>query len=108
MACWDTSCLLKLYAPESDSAVFQAHAARGGAILTSELTRLDLFTALASKEAAIDLHPGAAKLAMAAFDGDRAASLIGTRAIGPAVVQPFEQLVAQCHQRATPVPLRTR
>jgi uncharacterized protein with PIN domain len=41
MACWDTSCLVKLYAPERDSPAFETHVADGATVVTSEITRFE-------------------------------------------------------------------
>ncbi len=36
MSYWDTSCLIKLYTPEPDSATFHTHLATGGACVTCD------------------------------------------------------------------------
>jgi uncharacterized protein with PIN domain len=52
MAYWDTSCLVKLYVPEADSAVFTAHISGGATVVTSAIARLELWATLRRKEAA--------------------------------------------------------
>ena len=36
MSYWDTGCLVKLYCPEHNSAVFRAHVAAGRTVVTAE------------------------------------------------------------------------
>jgi predicted nucleic acid-binding protein len=50
MAYWDTSCLVKLYAPEADSADLKAHVVSGVTVVTSEIDAIHLSTALVSAE----------------------------------------------------------
>lgn len=70
MAYWDTSCLAKLYVPESDSDVFHDFAARGDVIRTSTLSRLEFFVLVHRKEAEGYLRPGGARKAVAQYDED--------------------------------------
>jgi len=107
MAYWDTSCLLKLYAPEADSADFKAHVREGATLVTSEIARLELCAALHRKEAADDLRQGGAKRALAAYDANVAAGLIVVNAVSPAVVENFESVIERCHHRSPPLSLRT-
>ena len=61
MAYWDTSCLLKLYIPEFDSADFKAHVLRGATILTSEIKRLELWATFVRKETLHGVQAGGAR-----------------------------------------------
>ena len=107
MAYWDTSCLLKLYAPERDSAVFKAHLLAGALTITSFITRLELWAALRRKESLGDLRPGGARLALAAYDADVAAGLIQVAPLDSTVTRHFESIIERCHGRPPPVVLRT-
>jgi predicted nucleic acid-binding protein len=107
MAYWDTSCLLKLYAPEADSAAFKAHVLGGATVVTAEIARLELFAALRRKESAGDLRSGGAKLALAAYDVDVAEGLISVRPLGRATVEKFEAIIEQCNSLSPIVPVRT-
>lgn len=107
MAYWDTSCLLKLYAPEADSIDFEAQVLSGVTLVTSQIARLELHAALQRKEAAGDLLPGGARRALAAYDADVALGLIGVAAMDLAVVRTFDEIVEQCYHRQTPILLRT-
>jgi uncharacterized protein len=107
MAYWDTSCLLKLYAPEADSTDFEVHVMDSVTLVTSVIARLELFAALQYKEAANDLHAGGARQALAAYDSDVALGLISVRAMDSAVVEKFEAIIEQCYRRSPPLYLRT-
>jgi len=107
MAYWDTSCLLKLYAPEADSIKFEAYVIGGAAFFTSEITRLELHAALQRKEAAKDLQPGGGRRALQSYDADVASGLILVRPIGPAVVANFDAIIEKCYRQTPLLPLRT-
>ncbi len=49
MAYWDTSCLVKLYVPEMDSAAITAEVIAGITVVTSEIARLELWATLRRK-----------------------------------------------------------
>jgi predicted nucleic acid-binding protein len=107
MAYWDTSCLVKLYAPEPDSAPLRAHVASGTSVVTSTIARFELWATLRRKEAAGDLHPGGARQALAAYDDDVALGLILVETMSPPVTARFEMIIEQCHGRTPPLALRT-
>jgi len=107
MAYWDTSCLLKLYAPEADSAALEAHLASGAAVVTSEITRWELWAALRRKEAAGDLSAGGARQALRAYDADILAGQIAMEPLSAAVVTEFEAIIEKCVGQTPPVLLRT-
>ena len=106
MAYWDTSCLLKLYAPESDSDVFRARALQGDSVITSDITRFELFAALSRKESAGDLYAGGARQALAAYDADVQAAAIVVVVTATSNSQ-FENVIDRCYRRMPVVPLRT-
>jgi predicted nucleic acid-binding protein len=107
MAYWDTSCLIKLYAFEADSADFQAHALAGSSVVTSEITRLELHAAPQRKEAARDLQVGGARQLLRVFDSDVANGLILVKALAPAVAAQFDAIIEQCYRQTPVLPLRT-
>ena len=107
MSYWDTSCLLKLYAPETDSLDFETRVLGGATLVTSEIARLELHAALQRKEAAKDLQAGGARRALAAYDADVAAGLVSVRPISPMIVAKFEAIIEKCYGQHPVVPLRT-
>jgi predicted nucleic acid-binding protein len=107
VAYWDTSCLVKLYVPEADSPVIRAHLVPGVSVVTSEISRLELWATLRRKEAIGDLLAGGARRAITVFDGDVAAGLIIVEEISAVVVTRYETVVDHCLGRTPPIPLRT-
>lgn len=107
MAYWDTSCLVKLNAPEADSAVFKAHVVNGATVVTCEIARMELWATLRRKEAAGDLAASGARKALAAYDADVAARQIVVEPMDAAVAAEYETIVDQFHERTPVVPLRT-
>ena len=107
MAYWDTSCLLKLYAPEADSAALEAQLVSGATVVTSEITRWELWAALRRKEAAGDLSAGGARQALQAYDADILAGQIAMEPLSAAVVTEFEAIIEKCVGQTPPVLLRT-
>jgi predicted nucleic acid-binding protein len=107
MAYWDTSCLVKLYAPERDSNQLKAHVIGGATVVTSEMARLEFWVTLRRKESAGDLHVGGARKALDAYNADIRAGLILVEAMDLTVLAKFEEIVDQCHGYAPPLPLRT-
>jgi predicted nucleic acid-binding protein len=107
MAYCDTSCLLKLYAPERDSTTFKSYVVSGVTLVTSEIARLELWATLRRKKAAGDLQPGGARRALGAFDSDISAKLIAIEAIDSQVVARFEAIIEQMHGLKPAIQLRT-
>ena len=74
---WDTSALIKLYAPEPDSPYFLTLLSRAeGPLLTSDITRAEVLCTLYRKEHAGDLAAGAAEVLFARFLADADAGRI--------------------------------
>ena len=107
MAYWDTSCLLKLYVPEKDSALIRAYLLEGVNVVTSEITRLEFWAALVRKEKSGDLNPGGARKALAAYDADVAAQMILVKPISAAVAERFEAIMEQSGEHTPAIWLRT-
>lgn len=71
MIYWDTCCVLKLYAKESDSEFWlRAATKESSALYTSQLTRSELAFALIAKEQRKELKPGAADILLSKFEQD--------------------------------------
>ena len=71
MIYWDTCCVLKLYARESDSEFWLKTAAKEtSALHISQLTRSELAFALVAKEQRKELKPGAADILLSKFEQD--------------------------------------
>jgi uncharacterized protein len=107
MAYWDTSCLVKLYAPEADSSIFKAHVVNGATVVTCEIARMELWATLCRKEAAGDLGAGGARKALQAHDADVAAGHIVVEAMDAAVATEYETIIEQFHGQTPALPLRT-
>jgi hypothetical protein len=107
MSYWDTSCLLKLYVAEPDSALFEAHAATGQLIVSSFIGECELWTTLRRKEAEGSLSAGAAAALLQLFRNDVAAGEILLIPAGEFVQAEFEAMVARCHGGQTAIPIRT-
>lgn len=107
MGYWDTSCLVKLYAAEPDSARFAALVTAGETIVTSEITRFELWTTLRRKEAARDITPGGARRGLIAYDRNVAGGLVSVRPLAQRVTARFEVLIDRCFTLMPPVQLRT-
>ena len=58
MAYWDSSCLLKLYVTEYDSADFESYLLTNPDITTSAIARFELWAAFRRKEALGDISAG--------------------------------------------------
>lgn len=107
MAYWDTSCLVKLYAPEADSAVFKARVVNGATVVTCEIARMELWATLCRKEAEGDLGAGGARKALEAYDSDVASGQIAVEAMDAAVAAEYETIIENFHGQTPALPLRT-
>jgi predicted nucleic acid-binding protein len=107
MGYWDTSCLLKLYVLEADSPVIRAHLRDSASLVTSEITRWELYAALRGKEARGDLTAGGARAGVALYDNDVLNGAVQIVALSSTVVGGFELLIDQCQSRSPPLLLRT-
>jgi predicted nucleic acid-binding protein len=107
MAYWDTSCLVKLYAPEADSAVFKAHVVNGATVVTCEIARMELWATLCRKEAEGGLDARGARKALEAYDADVAAGQIVVETINAAVTAEYETIIEKFHGQIPALPLRT-
>jgi uncharacterized protein with PIN domain len=95
MSYWDTSALLKLYVTEPDSPRFRAHASATGPVLTSDIARWELFTALHRKETAGNISTGTAQAFYSQFEMDIAAGRVIVLACDPKHLPGFQSLVTK-------------
>ena len=107
MSYWDTSCLVKLYVAEPDSAQFESHAASAGPLVTSEIGAWELWTTLRRKEAAGSLAAGAARALMQMFRNDVASGEIVLIPADAACQTELEAIVDKCHGHTPAIPIRT-
>lgn len=108
MSYWDTSAIVKLFAKESDSSDFEAQAARElGRMVTSWVTRLELWSTLRRKESESGLLAGEAGTLLLDFDFGIARgewTLVPTSA---EVRAEFERVVEICCSRRPRIVIRT-
>ena len=108
MSYWDTSGLVKLYAPEPDSAQFELHALNSAAKPTvAAVTRLEMWVALRRKEADGFMSSGHARLHLARFDEDVKRGEVRVVDFDDAVSEEFEKLTEECFSQAPPLLVRT-
>ena len=106
MSYWDTSCLLKLYVAEPDSAQFEEHAAVGQ-VVSSFIGAYELWTTLRRKEAEGSLGAGAAGALFQIFRNDVAAGEALMIPDGEVMQAEFEGMVDRCHGGQPSIPIRT-
>ncbi|KAA1258038.1 Ribonuclease VapC46 [Rubripirellula obstinata] len=105
---WDTSALLKLYAPETDSSDYRRLLiSKPEPIAISTLHFVELYYALVAKECRGEIQPGAAKLLFQSFrrhvDERRYMSIeVDAKATAFSC-----QILDQCMGIANPIPLRS-
>ena len=108
MSYWDTSCLVKLYTPETDSVQVSRHlATSAGGCVTSKLTPLEFWATVRRKEAEGILAPGEAATVRKALDSDVSDGLITVVGCNSSVRELFRVFVEQCYAQAPPIFLRT-
>ena len=105
---WDTSALIKLYAPEPDSPYFLTLLSRvEGPLLTSDITRAEVLCTLYRKEHAGDLTAGAAAGLFNRFLGDIEAGRIVLIANGLEVTEKAHTLVQRAYSQPQPLLIRS-
>ena len=108
MIYWDTSCLLKLYAPEADSeAWIRLATSEQEPLCSSELARPELCFALRRKELRREIRPGTADLLYDAFVDDVGKGRIFVVPLGGDVLDAARDLARACYARKEPILLRT-
>lgn len=106
MQYWDTSTLLKLFAPEPDSALFAAHLSPL-AICISQVGQAEMLRAIARKETEGAIPARSAETAFGKFLADVSAGRIVVLSFDSHVELHFRTLVLQLHRRQPPVVVRT-
>jgi predicted nucleic acid-binding protein len=107
MSYWDTSCLIKLYTPERDSAAFHAHLASGGKCVTCDIAPLEFWATVRRKESEGMLAPGEAQKVQTTLKSDIASGVIEMTICDAAVRAKFHSFVDQCHAAQPPIFIRT-
>ena len=108
MSYWDSSALVKLFADENDSAVFHARArVVADMLVTSELTRLELWSALRRKEIEGEIAHGGAAARLANFDLGAARACWRFVILTDAVRAEFERIIEKCCSQRPPIFIRT-
>ena len=108
MSYWDTACLVKLYAPEPNSEVFEKYAASlPEQPSTGDFARLEFWTVLRRKEAESTLAVGEAKQLLGVFDKNVTAGLLRLIPWNDQVTLEFERVVETCLGRTPPLFIRT-
>lgn len=108
MSYWDTSALIKLYAPEPDSAVFMRHAeTEAGVIVSARITIWEARAAFLRKEATGLLPPGQARALHQQLLDDLTAKEWQVVEITGAVESEFNRVLDLCYRHTPPLPIRT-
>ena len=108
MSYWDTSTLVKLYAQEPNSGVFENYALSTPAkAITSRIALYEARATFQRKEAEGVLQPGFAQQLFAQLLQDVAAGELRLVELGADVEREYGQVLDQCYQQAPPIPLRT-
>ncbi|MBN1675395.1 MAG: type II toxin-antitoxin system VapC family toxin [Kiritimatiellae bacterium] len=108
MIYWDTSCVLKLYAPEPDSeACLVLAEGSPKPLLSSEVLEVELYYALRRKEMAGALKRGAAERLFKTFRGDVEEGRIALLPLGRDVIAHALELGRECLKHKPPVLLRS-
>jgi predicted nucleic acid-binding protein len=105
---WDSSALVKLYAKEPDSAIFEQFAVTALTIpTTSRLAFYEIRTTLQRKEAEGTLVAGAARTSHQRLIQDAVGGNIRVVEFSSEVAQEFEATLVDCFQRVPPLFIRT-
>lgn len=105
---WDTSCLLKLYCHETDSATFRKKIATSKEPpVTSTLARTELYFAFQQKASRGETGNRRAETLFDYLEEDIKKGRIRLFPIGSDVLKRAEQIASECYGAAEPVFLRT-
>ncbi len=107
MSYWDTSCLLKLYIEERESALLRARVASGDVIITSVIARYEMRAALAQKEALGDLPAGGALRAFADFESSVREGNVSLIDLDGRVADSFERVIESSLRANPAIRIRT-
>jgi uncharacterized protein with PIN domain len=108
MGYWDTSALVKLYAKEPDSTIFEAQAMRTAAgVVASRIALYEARAAFQRKEAESILQSVAAQKLYSELLQDVAAGEVRVVELGSDVEREYGQVLTLCYQQNPRIPLRT-
>ncbi len=105
---WDTSALVKLYAPESDSEYFIQRIARQAApIMTSAIAETEMAATLVRKELAGALPRGGSSRALAEFRSDSRSGAIILIPYGAQIASETERIARLAAESMPPLLIRS-
>ncbi len=104
---WDTSALLKCYAPEPDSAAYRSLLCGQPRVVISFMHRIEMAYALRHKEIRGEILPTAADGFIARFDRDSAEGRFIVLPWGDDTVQASREVLAVCSSPPERIPIRT-
>jgi predicted nucleic acid-binding protein len=104
---WDTSALLKCYAPEPDSAAYRSLLGNRPVIAICFMHRLEMAYALRQKEIRGEILPKVAGHLTARFDRDADEGRFMVLPWGPDVAQAARDVLERCVSASEPVAIRT-
>lgn len=108
MSYWDTSALVKLYAPEPDSAVFEGHLHNPAhTVVSARVTLWEAWATFRRKEAEGGLAPDVARVLQGELLADLGAGEWRLIEAGDQVEAEFNQIVEVCYRRTPPLFIRT-
>jgi predicted nucleic acid-binding protein len=107
MSYWDTSCLVKLYTPESDSPVFASYLATHPSCVTADLSLLEFWATVRRKETEGTLATGEAQRVQTALEQDGSAGAISIVEIDQRVRVEYKAVVHRCLSQTPPIYIRT-
>lgn len=107
MSYWDTSCLVKLYTPESDSSAFASYLASHPACVTADLSLLEFWATVSRKEAEGTLAQDEAQIVQCALEADASSGTISIVEIDHRVRIEYKAIVRTCLSQKPPIYIRT-
>lgn len=107
MSYWDTSCLVKLYTPEDDSAIFIEYLRANPLCVTAGLSLLEFWATIRRKEAEAGLAPGKAKTVQDSLESDVLAGSVTVIQFDPEIRRAYFEVVEQCPSQKPALFIRT-
>jgi predicted nucleic acid-binding protein len=107
MGYWDTSCLAKLFLLEAHSLELRAHVAGGATVVTSDISRMELWVTLRRQEADGNLAKGTAVEDLQRFDTDVEIGKITVLTRHAAIGSEYQSVIETCYSAEPRIHLRT-
>lgn len=108
MIYWDTSCVVKLYVAEDDSAEYLELAGRSDrALVSSGALQVEMYYALRQKELRGEIRSGGSDPLFRKFRADVGKGRLLLLPFGTDVAEQAVDAARRCHDRGPPVPLRS-